>query len=245
MYRRHSGTSSSPLPGPKPLRRYFYTSATLSNRRIRGFFYLKIRPMLQFPFISAVTWEGMYSTRSYGVEIWKKSRSVHVRKVYSHSFCTAPDGEPLSYFGSRHMKRLQLSASRDVDRLLPLVTHTGYEPKSFDCWLWSRGRAQGEVPAGEKKQPMNDLTDSWRGRELRAEDKLRSRWGRKVSWLWDRWGLRPQKGQEPRREGDHRSRRVNWLLPDCHRSSRTWSDRWLTRWEWVDNLRDRTFYHHR
>ena len=66
----------------------------------------------------------MYSTRSYGVEIWKKSRSVHVRKVYSHSFCTAPDGEPLSYFGSRHMKRLQLSASRDVDRLLPLVTHT-------------------------------------------------------------------------------------------------------------------------
>ena len=60
---------------------------------------------------------------------FEKSRSVHVKRMWCHSNCTAQDGEPLSYFGSRHMKRLQLSASRDVDRLFPLVTHTGYEPK--------------------------------------------------------------------------------------------------------------------
>ena len=55
---------------------------------------------------------------------FEKSRSVHVKRMWCHSNCTAQDGEPLSYFGSRHMKRLQLSASRDVDRLFPLVTHT-------------------------------------------------------------------------------------------------------------------------
>ena len=61
---------------------------------------------------------------------FEKSRSVHVERMWCHSNCTAQDGEPLSYFGSRHMKRLQLSASRDVDRLFPLVTHTVLKPRN-------------------------------------------------------------------------------------------------------------------
>ena len=55
-FRKCIGDIKSTSPRPKPLQRYFYTLVTISNRRIRIIFYLKICSKYKLPSISNRKW---------------------------------------------------------------------------------------------------------------------------------------------------------------------------------------------